>query len=59
AGQWKADQCGVAAFGSDLQRFIPSAEVRCMHFHGTEIRRQAPGEYEITPNVIREAIVKA
>ena len=29
-------------FGSDPQRFLPSAEVRCMHFHGTEIQRPVP-----------------
>ena len=29
-------------FGRDPQRFMPSVEVRCMHFHGTEIQRPAP-----------------
>jgi len=29
-------------FGRDPQRFLPSAEVRCMHFHGTEIERPVP-----------------
>jgi ATP-dependent DNA helicase RecG len=29
-------------FGSDPQRFLPASEVRCMHFHGTEIQRPAP-----------------
>lgn len=29
-------------FGHDPQRFLPSAEVRCMHFHGTEIQRPVP-----------------
>lgn len=29
-------------FGRDPHRFMPSAEVRCMHFHGTEIQRPAP-----------------
>jgi ATP-dependent DNA helicase RecG len=28
--------------GRDPQRFFPSAEVRCMHFHGTEIQRPVP-----------------
>ncbi len=32
----------VLLFGRDPQRFIPCAEVRCMHFHGTEIERPAP-----------------
>lgn len=29
-------------FGRDPQRFLPCAEVRCMHFHGTEIQRPVP-----------------
>jgi len=32
----------VLLFGRLPQRFIPCAEVRCMHFHGTEIMRPAP-----------------
>ena len=33
---------GLLLFGRHPQRFIPSAEVRCMHFHGTEVQRPAP-----------------
>jgi predicted HTH transcriptional regulator len=29
-------------FGRDPQKFFPAAEVRCMHFHGTEIQRPVP-----------------
>ena len=29
-------------FGRYPQRFFPSAEIRCMHFHGIEIQRPAP-----------------
>lgn len=32
----------ILLFGRDPQRFLPSAEVRCMHFHGTEIQRPVP-----------------
>ena len=32
----------VLLFGRDPQRFLPSAEVRCMHFHGTEVQRPVP-----------------
>ncbi len=32
----------ILLFGRTPQRFIPCAEVRCMHFHGTEIMRPAP-----------------
>lgn len=84
-------------FGGNPQRCLPSAEVRCMHFHGTEVQRpapsyqifkgnvfaqvdratdfvlsvlsrrvgtraestQAPVDYELPPEVVREAIVNA
>ncbi|RJR29731.1 MAG: DUF4062 domain-containing protein [Desulfobacteraceae bacterium] len=29
-------------FGRDPQCFLPNAEIRCMHFHGTEIQRPVP-----------------
>ena len=32
----------ILLFGRDPQRFLPSAEVRCMHFHGTDIQRPVP-----------------
>lgn len=32
----------VLLFGRDPQRFLPCAEVRCMHFYGTEIQRPVP-----------------
>ncbi|MFM7752136.1 MAG: ATP-binding protein [Opitutaceae bacterium] len=35
-------QAALLLFGRQPQRFTPAAEVRCMHFHGTEIQRPAP-----------------
>ena len=35
-------KAAVLLFGREPQRFLPSAEVRCMHFHGTEIARPVP-----------------
>ena len=35
-------RAAILLFGHDPQQFMPSAEVRCMHFHGTEILRPAP-----------------
>jgi len=32
----------ILLFGRDPQRFLPAAEVRCMHFHGIEIERPVP-----------------
>ena len=87
----------ILLFGTAPQRFLISSEVKCAHFHGTEVRKpipsyhvykgtvfnlvdqavdfvlskinlavgtrehstQAPVEYEIPPEVVREAIVNA
>ena len=35
-------KAAVLLFGRNPQRFLPSAETRCMHFHGTEIARPVP-----------------
>jgi predicted HTH transcriptional regulator len=40
--QDKPTNAAVLLFGNDPQRFMPSAEVRCMHFHGTEVQRPVP-----------------
>jgi len=35
-------KAAILLFGSNPQRFLPNAEIRCMHFHGTEIIRPVP-----------------
>lgn len=32
----------VLLFGSNPQRYMPAAEIRCMHFHGTQVQRPVP-----------------
>ncbi len=41
-------------FGRDPQCFMPSVEVRCMHFHGTEIQRPAPFYRIFKGNVLNQ-----
>ena len=48
----------VLLFGSNPQRFLSSAEVRCMHFHGTEIQRPAPS-YQIFQGRLFEQVDRA
>jgi predicted HTH transcriptional regulator len=87
----------VLLFGKEPQRFLPTSEIKCMHFHGTGVRKpipsyqifkgtvfdlvdqavdfvlskvnrsigtreysvQAPAEYELPLEAVREAIVNA
>ncbi|MCX5677529.1 MAG: DUF4062 domain-containing protein [Candidatus Omnitrophica bacterium] len=93
----KPTNAAILLFGKEPQRFLISSEVKCAHFHGTEVCKpipfyqvykgtvfettdqalnfvlskidlavgtraksmQAPVEYEIPPDVLREAIVNA
>lgn len=32
----------VLLFGNKPQRFLPTSEVKCLHFHGTEVRKPIP-----------------
>jgi predicted HTH transcriptional regulator len=38
----KPTNAGVLLFGTDPQRFIPAAEVKCLHFHGTTVVKPIP-----------------
>jgi len=42
-------------FGRDPQRYFPAAEVRCMHFHGTQIQRPVPF-YRIFKGILFEQV---
>lgn len=39
-------RAAVLLFGKQPQRFLPSSEVKCLHFHGTEVRKPIPS-YQI------------
>lgn len=45
----------ILLFGRDPQQFFPAAEVRCMHFHGTDIERPVPF-YRIYKGTIYEQV---
>lgn len=45
----------ILLFGRDPQRFLPAAEVHCMHFHGTEIQCPVPF-YRIFKGTIFEQV---
>jgi predicted HTH transcriptional regulator len=51
-------RAAVLLFGRDPQRFMASAEIRCMHFHGTEVQRPAP-YYKIFKGSLFEQVDQA
>ncbi|MFA6135218.1 MAG: ATP-binding protein [Phycisphaerae bacterium] len=45
-------------FGRQPQHFVPAAEVRCMHFHGTEVERPAPS-YQVFKGALFDQVDRA
>jgi predicted HTH transcriptional regulator len=48
----------VLLFGKKPQRFLPSSEVKCMHFHGKEVRKPIPS-YQIFKGAVFELVDRA
>jgi predicted HTH transcriptional regulator len=45
----------VLLFGKNPQRFLPSSEVKCMHFHGTKVSKPIPS-YQIFKGTVFELV---
>ena len=54
----KPSHAAVLLFGKKPQRFLPASEVKCMHFHGTEVRKPIPS-YHIFKGTVFELIDQA
>ncbi len=48
----------VLLFGNEPQRFLPTSEVKCMHFHGTTVRKPIPS-YQIYKGTVFELVDQA
>jgi len=48
----------VLLFGRDPQRFLLTSEVKCLHFHGTEVRKPIPS-YQIYKGTVFELVDQA
>ena len=48
----------VLLFGKEPQRFLPTSEVKCMHFHGTTVRKPIPS-YQIYKGTAFELVDQA
>ena len=48
----------ILLFGKDPQRFLISSEVKCLHFHGTEVRKPIPS-YQIYRGTVFELVDQA
>lgn len=48
----------VLLFAGNPQRFLPTSEIKCMHFHGTTIRKPIPS-YQIYKGTVFELVDQA
>lgn len=48
----------VLLFGREPQRFLPTSEIKCMHFHGTRVHKPIPS-YQIYKGTIFELVDQA
>ena len=48
----------ILLFGAAPQRFLPTSEVKCLHFHGTEVRKPIPS-YQIYKGTVFELVDQA
>ena len=48
----------VLLFGREPQRFLPASEVKCMHFHGAEVRKPIPS-YQVHKGTAFELVDQA
>jgi ATP-dependent DNA helicase RecG len=45
----------IRLFGAAPQRFLPTSEVKCLHFHGTEVRKPIPS-YQVQRGAVFELV---
>jgi predicted HTH transcriptional regulator len=54
----KPSRAAVLLFGRDPQKFLPSAEVKCLHFHGTSVVKPIPS-YKVFKGTLFEQVNEA
>lgn len=56
--QDRPTHAAILLFGNDPQRFLPTSEIKCLHFHGTEIRKPIPS-YQIYRGTVFDLVDRA
>lgn len=54
----RPSHAAVLLFGRQPQRFLPASELKCMHFHGTEVRKPIPS-YQIYRGTVFDLVDQA
>jgi predicted HTH transcriptional regulator len=48
----------ILLFGREPQRFLPTSELKCLHFHGTEVRKPIPS-YQVYKGTVFDLVDQA
>lgn len=54
----RPNHAAILLFGSEPQRFLITSEVKCLHFHGTEVRKPIPS-YQIYKGTVFDLVDQA
>ncbi len=54
----RPNHAAILLFGKNPQRALPTSEVKCLHFHGTEIRKPIPS-YQIYKGTVFDLVDQA
>jgi ATP-dependent DNA helicase RecG len=54
----RPNHAAILLFGKEPQKFLPTSEVKCLHFHGTEVRKPIPS-YQIYKGTVFDLVDQA
>lgn len=54
----RPNHAAILLFGNEPQRVMPSSEVKCLHFHGTEVRKPIPS-YQVYKGTVFDLVDQA
>lgn len=54
----KPTRAAILLFGKEPQRYLPTSEVKCMHYHGTEVKKPIPS-YQVFKGTAFELVDQA
>ncbi len=57
-GGKRPSHAAILLFCDNPQRFLPTSEVKCLHYHGTEVRKPIPS-YQIFKGTVFEMVDQA
>jgi ATP-dependent DNA helicase RecG len=54
----RPNNAAILVFGKEPQRFLPTSEIKCLHFHGTEVRKPIPS-YQVYKGTVFDLVDQA